>query len=130
VPDLEGSATTKIVLILLAGKALGYAISLGCGFRGGPIFPAIFLGVAVATFPVVWFGTSPTVAIAAGAAARIAAGTRLLFTPVLFGGLLVGPAGIDAVPAAVLAASAAWLMMKFIGLRRDAQPESPAAEAL
>jgi H+/Cl- antiporter ClcA len=130
VPDLEGSATTKIVLILLVGKALGYAISLGCGFRGGPIFPAIFLGIAVATFPVVWFGTSTTVAVATGSAAGIAAGTRLLFTPVLFGALLVGTNGLDAVPAAVLAASAAWLTMKFIGLRRDARPESPAEEAV
>jgi H+/Cl- antiporter ClcA len=130
VPDLEGSATTKIVLILLVAKGLGYAISLGCGFRGGPIFPAIFLGIAVATFPVVWFGTSTTVAVATGSAAGIAAGTRLLFTPVLFGALLVGTNGLDAVPAAVLAASAAWLTMQFIGLRRDARPESPAEEAV
>lgn len=39
VPDLEGSPTTKIVLILLVAKAFGYAVSLGCGFRGGPILP-------------------------------------------------------------------------------------------
>ena len=130
VPDLEGSTTTKIVLILLAGKAIGYAISLGCGFRGGPVFPAIFLGIGVATLPVVWFGTSTTVAVAAGAAAGMAATTRLLITPVLFGGLLVGAVGVDAIPAAVLAASAAWLTMKFLGLRRDAQAEAPAAEAL
>ncbi len=99
-------------------------------FAAGRSFPAIFLGIAVATFPVVWFGTSPTVAVAAGAAAGIAAGTRLLFTPVLFGALLVGQNGLDAVPAAVLAAAAAWLTMQFIGLRRDARPESPALEAV
>jgi hypothetical protein len=80
--------------------------------------------------PVVWFGTSTTVAVAAGAAAGMAATTRLLITPVLFGGLLVGAVGVDAIPAAVLAASAAWLTMKFLGLRRDAQAASPAAEAL
>jgi H+/Cl- antiporter ClcA len=130
VPYLEASTSTKIVLILLAAKAIGYAISLGCGFRGGPVFPAIFVGIAVATLPVVWFGTSTTVAVAAGAAAGVAATTRLLITPVLFGALLVGPVGADAIPAAVLAAAAAWLTMKFIGLRRDRLAASPAAEAV
>jgi H+/Cl- antiporter ClcA len=130
VPYLEGSTSTKIVLVLLAGKAIGYAISLGCGFRGGPVFPAIFVGIAVATLPVVWFGTSTTVAVAVGAAAGMAATTRLLITPVLFGALLVGPVGADAIPAAVLAAAAAWLTMKFLGLRRDRLAASPAADAV
>jgi hypothetical protein len=39
----------------------------------------------------------------------MAAATRLLFSPVLFAALLVGNAGQDAVPAAVLASAAAWL---------------------
>ena len=46
---------------------------------------------------------SPTVAVAIGAAAGMAAGTRLLFASVLFAGLLVGRPGLDAIPAAVLA---------------------------
>jgi H+/Cl- antiporter ClcA len=120
VPALAAADTTKIVLILLVGKALGYAVSLGCGFRGGPIFPAIFLGIALATFADVWFGVSPTLAIAVGAAAGMAAGTRLLITSTLFASLLVGSAGVDAVPAAVLAAAAAWLTISFIDRRRAA----------
>ena len=59
--------------ILLLAKAIGYAICLGCGFRGGPVFPAIFLGVALAMFAVIWFDVSPTVAVAVGAAAGVAA---------------------------------------------------------
>ena len=109
VPALAAADSTKIVLILLVGKAVGYAISLGCGFRGGPVFPAIFLGIALATFAVVWFDVSPTLAVAVGAAAGMASGTRLLVTSTLFAALLVGQAGVDAVPAAVLAAAAAWL---------------------
>jgi hypothetical protein len=42
----------------------------------------------------------------------MAAGTRLLITSALFASLLVGTAGIAAVPAAVLAASASWLTIQ------------------
>jgi H+/Cl- antiporter ClcA len=101
--------STGIVLLLLVAKAVAYAVSLVSGFRGGPIFPAVFLGIGVATLPVVWLGTSPTVAIAIGAAAGMAAQSRLLLTSILFGALLVGTPGADAVPAAVLAAAAAWM---------------------
>jgi H+/Cl- antiporter ClcA len=124
VPGLVAEDSTKIVLVLLVFKGLAYAVSLGCGFRGGPIFPAIYLGVAIIALPVVWFDISPTVAVAIGAAAGMAAMTRLLLTPMLFAALLVGLQGVDTVPAAVLAASAAWLAMRAIDER---SPESSSA---
>jgi H+/Cl- antiporter ClcA len=111
VPIEVNADSTKVVLILLACKSVAYAVSLGCGFRGGPIFPAVFVGVGLASLAVLWFDASPTLAIAVGAAAGMAAQTRLLFAPVLFATLLVGQAGLDATPAAVLAAVAAWLTM-------------------
>jgi H+/Cl- antiporter ClcA len=109
IPTLVTEGSTTVVLVLLAAKALAYAVSLACGFRGGPIFPAAFLGIGLATLPVVWFDVSLTFAVAAGAAAGLAAQSRLLLTSMLFAGLLVGTQGIDAVPAAVLAAAAAWI---------------------
>jgi H+/Cl- antiporter ClcA len=63
----------------------------------------------VATFPVVWFDVSPTLAVAVGAAAGMAAMTGLLLTAMLFSALLVGRQGLDAVPAAVLAAAAVFV---------------------
>jgi H+/Cl- antiporter ClcA len=120
VPALIGEDTTKLVVVLLAAKAVAYAVSLGCGFRGGPVFPAIFLGIAIATFPVVWWDVSPTLAVAAGAAAGMAAGTKLLITSTLFASLLTGPAGLDAVPAAVLAAAAAWITVTAMERRAQA----------
>jgi hypothetical protein len=69
------------------------------------------MGVGVASLPVVWFDTSPTLAVAIGAAAGMSAQTRLLLTPLLFATLLVGKGGLDATPAAVLATAAAWLTM-------------------
>ena len=117
VPALVAETSTKIVLVLLIFKGLAYAVSLGCGFRGGPIFPAMYVGIAVITLPVVWFDISPTVAVAIGAAAGMAAMTGLLLTPMLFASLLVGLQGVDTIPASVLAASAAWLAMRALDQR-------------
>jgi hypothetical protein len=44
----------------------------------------------------------------------------------LLGGLLVGTAGLDAIPAAVLAASAAWLSVN--ALERRAGPSARPAQ--
>jgi H+/Cl- antiporter ClcA len=129
VPDLAAADSTKIVLILLVAKALAYAVSLGCGFRGGPVFPAIFLGIALAELSVIWFDASPTWAVAVGTAAGAAAVTRMLLTPMLFAALLVGTAGLDAVPSAVVAASAAWLVVKALELRGHATVQPADAHA-
>ena len=111
IPVLVGGASTSVVLVLLAAKGLAYAISLGAGFRGGPIFPAVFIGVALASLGVTVAGMSPTLAIAVGSSAGMAAQTRLLISPLLFAALLVGPSGADAMPAAVLAAVSAWILV-------------------
>ena len=121
---LVAEDSAKILLVLVAAKALGYAICLGCGFRGGPVFPAIFLGVGLAMFAVIAFDVSPTLAVAVGTAAGMAAMTKLLIAPLLFAALLVGSAGIDAISAAVLAASAAWVVTN--GLERLAEREATA----
>lgn len=129
VPTVVAEDSTSIVFVLLAAKALAFAVCLGCGFRGGFIFPAIFLGIGLATLAVIWFDVSPTWAIAAGAAAGMAAMSRLLLSSILFATLLTGTAGLDAVPAAVLAAAAAWITAT--ALERPASapalvPEAPA----
>ena len=109
IPAIVAEGSAGLLLVVLAAKALAYAISLGCGFRGGPVFPAIFLGIALAMFAVIAFDVSPTLAVAVGAGAGMTAGTGLLFTSLLFAALLVGRDGLDAVPATVLAIAAAWL---------------------
>jgi H+/Cl- antiporter ClcA len=117
IPALVTEDSSRIVLVLIAAKALAYAVCLGCGFRGGPVFPAIFLGIAVTTLAAIAFDVSPTLAVAVGTAAGTAAMTRLLFASVLFAALLVGTTGLDTIPAAALAAVAAWLTMAAIDER-------------
>ena len=124
---VTSAGSLSLVIVLLVTKSVAYAVSLGTGFRGGPIFPAIFVGVAVASVPVVVFGSSPTWAIAVGAAAGMAAQTRLLISPLLLASLLVGPAGTDTIPAAVLAASAAWIFATALERRRAVTTELAAA---
>ena len=82
------------------------------------MFPAVFLGIAMAMLAVVWLDVSPTLAVAVGAAAGMAAATRLVFSALLFSLLLVGEGGLDAAPAAVLAVAAAWITTAALS-RRD-----------
>jgi H+/Cl- antiporter ClcA len=118
-PSLLAEGSAGVVVVLLVGKALGYAISLGCGFRGGPVFPAIFLGVALAMLAVIALDIPPTLAVAVGTAAGMAAATRLLFSSLIIAALLVGSSAVDAVPPAVLAAATAWIAATALESRRD-----------
>jgi H+/Cl- antiporter ClcA len=119
IPAVITEDSTKIIVVVLVAKFLAYGVSLGAGFRGGPIFPAIFLGIALASLTVAWFDVSPTLAVAVGTAAGMAAQTRLIVTPVLLATLLVGSQGLDTVPAAVLATASAWLAMALVDRRNE-----------
>ena len=105
----EGSAGVLVLLVL--AKGLAYALSLGAGFRGGPVFPAIALGVATAMVAAdVLPGLHTTPAVATGIAAGTTAVLRVPFTAVLLVSLLVGPSAFDVAPIAVLAAATGWLV--------------------
>ena len=78
----EGSAGVLALLVL--AKGLAYALSLGAGFRGGPVFPAIAIGVATAMVAAdVLPGLHTTPAVATGIAAGTTAVLRVPFTAVL-----------------------------------------------
>jgi len=126
VPTIVAESSAKVVLITLLAKAIGYGICLGCGLRGGPVFPAIFLGIAIASFAVIWFNASPTWAIAVGAAAGMTAGTNLIVSGLLFSELLVGINGVNTIPATVLAGSAAWLTARALPPATTTTSEAPA----
>jgi H+/Cl- antiporter ClcA len=127
VPDLpayEGTHLYDLLVALAVGVAAALTIAgvrrLAEGVARTPRLgmPGLLLAGGL---PVVWFDVSPTLAVAVGAAAGMAATTRLLLTPMLFAALLAGTPGLDAVPAAVLAAAAAWLTVQAL--------ERPAARA-
>ena len=116
------TATSVItVLAILIFKAIAYSVALGGGFRGGPIFPATFLGVAVAVggallFPDVSVSALAAVGIAAAAAAMI----KLPATSALLGALLIGGSGSAIAPFAILGA-VIGLGIRLAADRRDAR---------
>ncbi|MFF3564223.1 chloride channel protein [Streptomyces sp. NPDC002574] len=101
---------TALVAVLVF-KSLAYALSLG-SLRGGPIFPALFLGGAcgVLAAPLPGFGLVP--AMAAGMAASCAAAMRLPVSTVLLVVLLLGNA--ETVPVVVLAAVVAFVTTELL----------------
>jgi chloride channel protein, CIC family len=46
-PAYAAETSAGVLVAVLVFKGLAYAVSLGSGFRGGPIFLAVVLGVAV-----------------------------------------------------------------------------------
>jgi len=129
IPALVSESSLIALVVLVIAKAAAYAVSLATGFRGGPIFPAVFLGVGVAAFAVELFGTSPTFAIAIGCAAGMAAQTRLVVTSMLFAALLVGSGGFDAIAGAVFATVASWLTVQALDPPAAVQPEGQSQPA-
>lgn len=124
IPALVSEPSVIALVVLVVAKAAAYLVSLATGFRGGPIFPAVFLGVGVAAFAVQWFGTSPTFAIAIGCAAGMAAQTRLVVTSMLFAALLVGSGGFDAIAGAVFATVSSYLTVQALDPARPPETEA------
>ena len=98
------------VLILLAVcKTLVYGFSLSA-FRGGPVFPAMFigavLGIAASHLP----GMSLAPAIGMGIGAMCTAMLRLPLTSTLLATLLLGTDGISVTPQVVVAVAVAFVL--------------------
>jgi H+/Cl- antiporter ClcA len=110
-PAVVAEASAGVLLLLVVAKGLAYALSLGAGFRGGPVFPALLIGVAIGVFcHEVLPGLELTPAVATGIAAATAAALRVPFTAVLLATLLLGVSAEDVAPIAVLAAAVGWLV--------------------
>ncbi len=110
-PAVIAENSAWVLLLLVAAKGLAYALSLGAGFRGGPVFPALAVGVALAMLAAdVLPGLGTTPAVAVGLAAGTAAVLRAPFTAVLLATLLLGSSAYDVTPIAVFAAATGWLV--------------------
>lgn len=118
----EGSA--GVLILLVVAKGLAYALSLGAGYRGGPVFPAIAVGVATAMVAAnVLPGLHTTPAVATGIAAGTTAVLRVPFTAVLLVSLLLGSSAFEVAPIAVLAAAMAWLVATVLPTPEDRMQE-------
>jgi chloride channel protein, CIC family len=111
------------LLLLFACKGVAYALSLS-SFRGGPVFPALFIGatagVAASHLP----GLPLVPAIAMGIGAMSCVMLSLPLTSVLLVSLLLGADGIQVMPLVIVAVAVAY-----IGAARLAPAAAPAEGA-
>jgi H+/Cl- antiporter ClcA len=103
--------------LLIGFKGLAYGLSLS-GFRGGPTFPALFLGAAgglmAARLP--GFEATPAVAVALGAA--VASVLRLPLSAVVLAVVLTSSSGPGSGPLVILGVVVAYLATLAMSERR------------
>jgi H+/Cl- antiporter ClcA len=103
------------LIVIAVAKMLAYSVSLGSGFRGGAVFPSVFLGVVLGTATaLVIDDASLSAFVAAGIAAGSAASMRLPFTSVLLAVLLCSESGYAITSVAIPAAAVGLLVRAMI----------------
>lgn len=116
------------LILLLACKGIGYCLSLA-SFRGGPTFPAMYLGaaggIAMSHLP----GLPEVPALAMGIGAMAAVMLRLPMTSVLLATILLGANGITTAPLAIVAVVVAYVVSNRIGPLPPRSSSAPAAPA-
>jgi H+/Cl- antiporter ClcA len=96
------------LLLLMACKGLAYSVSLA-SFRGGPVFPAMFLGaaggIALSHLP----GLPLVAGVAMGIGAMSVVMLRLPLTSVLLATLLLAADGVTVMPLVIVAVAVAYV---------------------
>ena len=105
----SASYTVAALLLLLACKGLAYGASLS-SFRGGPIFPAMFIGAAGGMAMSHLPGLPLVPAVAMGIGAMSAVMLKLPLTSVLLASLLLGSDGLPVTPLAIVAVAVAYVV--------------------
>ena len=124
-PLIQNSSTYTVgaLLLLVLCKALAYGISLG-SFRGGPIFPALFIGaaggIALSHLP----GLPLVPAVAMGLGAMSAVMLTLPLTSVLLATILLFSDGLAVTPLVIVAVVVAYVVSARIAPADDTAPEA------
>ena len=116
---------TTTLALLIVFKGLAWSISLG-SFRGGPTFPALFLGVVAGLMASHLPGYAETQAVAALMGAACVSVLRLPLASVMIATLLSAKAGLAVAPLIVVAVAVAYLtseaLTAFVDTRIGAGP--------
>jgi H+/Cl- antiporter ClcA len=122
-PQLVSSAGTWSVgalALLLVFKGLAYSISLA-GFRGGPVFPSLFLGTAAGLMASHLPGFAMTPAVAVGMGAAFTAALGLPLSGVIVAILLTSGSGAGASPVIIVAVVVAYLVRRELAATAEAK---------
>ena len=120
---VEGSETWAVsaLALLLAFKSAAWSISLA-GFRGGPVFPSLFLGAAAGLMASHLPGFDITPAVAVGMAAGTAATLGLPLSAIVMATVLTGGSGAGATPLIIVAAIIGYLIRRAMDIEAREAP--------
>jgi H+/Cl- antiporter ClcA len=112
IPVVQQAETLSVATLglLYACKGLAWAVSMG-SFRGGPVFPAIFVGMVGGLLASHLPGFPEGAAIATVMAATIAAALRLPLAAVVIALLLTSSAGAEVTPLIIVAVVVSYLLV-------------------
>lgn len=134
VTDAAEWSVGALVLLVLA-KSLAYALSLSA-FRGGPTFPAMFIGAAIGVAAAGLPGLSLVPAVAMGLGAMSAVMLQLPLTSVLLASLLLASDAMQVMPLVIVAVVVAYVasarlpdVVAAVARRRPAVAEATAPAA-
>ena len=116
------------LLLLIAFKGIAYSVSLGT-FRGGPTFPAVFLGAAAGILASHLPGFALTPAVAVGIGAATAAVLRLPLSAVVLATLITVHAGTGDEPLIIVGVVAAYVTTVALSARPSPATPPPPSEA-
>ena len=117
-----GTLSLGTLFLLLVLKSAAWAVSLG-SFRGGPTFPALFIGAVGGLMADHLAGFAETPAVAALMAAGTVSVLRLPLSSVVITLLLTSRSGAGVGPIIILAVAVAYLTtMALDGLRQRPEP--------
>jgi H+/Cl- antiporter ClcA len=103
-----GSYSARALALLVACKGLAYAASLS-SLRGGPIFPALFIGAAGGMALSYLPGLSLVPGVAMGMGAMSVVMLNLPLTSVLIASLLLGSDAVAVMPPLIIAVAVAYV---------------------
>jgi len=104
-----GAWSLSALALLLAFKGVAYGLSLG-SFRGGPVFPGMFLGAAAGLMATHLPGFDLTPAVAVGVGAGVAAVLGLPLSAAVLGIILTSQAGPGAAPLVIVGVIVSYLV--------------------
>lgn len=116
-----------VLILIVLCKGLAYGISLSA-FRGGPVFPSMFIGAALGIAAGGLPGMHLAAGIAAGIGAMCAAMLRLPLTSTLLAVLLLGTDGLAVTPQVVVAVAVSFVVSNVLPAAGPKTPE-PAPRA-
>ena len=122
----RGGVAFSALLLVIAFKGVAWGISLG-GFRGGPTFPAMFIGGAAGVLASHLPGMDVTAAVGVGIGAGVVAMLRLPLTAVVLGVLLTDKSGAGAEPVIIVGVVVAYLATVALGKAFGGEPADAAA---